>query len=130
MHLPCLGPSMLLVPGYSFLLYVWDVFSQFVQIHFQSPFLYLLLLGFLLCVHWHASYYPIGLLYCFHFFKIWLSVCCSDWLISIILSPRSFIHSYALFIQLFITFSSGFVSVSEFCNFSWLLLIVSSFLLQ
>ena len=30
-------------------------------------------------VDWHALYYPIGLLHCFSFFFIWLSVSCSDW---------------------------------------------------
>ena len=55
-------------------------------------------------------------LYCFHFF-FWLSICCSDWMISINLSFRSLIHSSALFILLFTAFSSAFVSVNEFLIF-------------
>ena len=58
------------------------------------------------------------------FFFIWLSVCCPDWVISIILSSRSLIRSSALFILLFIAFRSAFVSVNEFSNFSWFLFIV------
>ena len=67
-----------------------------------------------------------SLLYCVHFF-IWLSVCCSDWVISIILSSKSRIYPCALFILLFTTFSSAFMSANEFSNFSWLLLLLASF---
>ena len=45
---------------------------------FSIHFIFVLLLGVLLCIHWHALYYPICLIYCFHFFCICLSVCCSD----------------------------------------------------
>ena len=51
-------------------------------------------------------------------------------MISIILSSRSLIHSSALFILLFIAFSSAFISVNEGSNFSWFLFIVSSSFLQ
>ena len=43
------------------------------------------LLVAILLVDLHALYYPIGLLYCFHFFFfIWIYVFCSDWIISIL----------------------------------------------
>ena len=61
------------------------------------------------------------------FFFIWVSFCCSNWVISIILSSRS---SSALFILLFIAFSSAFISSNEFSNFSGLLTASSSFLQQ
>ena len=71
--------------------------------------------------------YSIGLLYFFYyFFKCVFFVCCSIWVIYIILSFRSFILSSALFILLLFAFSSAFLSANEFYNFSWLLLIVSS----
>lgn len=50
--------------------------------------------------------------------------CCSNWVISIILSSRS---SSALFILLFIAFSSAFISSNEFSNFSGLFTASSSF---
>ena len=61
------------------------------------------------------------------FFFIWVSFCCSNWVISIIPSSRS---SSALFILLFIAFSSAFISSNEFSNFSGLLTASSSFLQQ
>ena len=61
------------------------------------------------------------------FFFIWVSFCCSNWVISIILSSRS---SSALFILLFMAFSSAFISSNEFSNFSGLLTASSSFLQQ
>ena len=62
-------------------------------------------------------------------FFIWFSVCCSVWVISIILSSMSLIRSSALFILVLIAFSSVCVSASEFSSFSWLFLIFySSFL--
>lgn len=58
------------------------------------------------------------------YFSVSPSVSCSDWMISIILSSRSLTHSSALFILLFIAFSSAFILANEFSNFSWLLLII------
>ena len=69
------------------------------------------------------SYRSLVLLSCFF---IWLSVCCPDWVMSIILSSRLLIRSSALFILLFRAFNSACISASEFYNFSWLLLIFSS----
>ena len=63
------------------------------------------------------------------FFKICLSVCCSDWTVSIILSSRSFIHS-ALFSLIAIAFSLVFISALGLSNFDWFLYIISSSLLQ
>ena len=51
-------------------------------------------------------------------------------MISVILSSRSLICFSALFILLFIAFSSAFVSASEFSNFSWFFFIVFSSFLQ
>ena len=51
-------------------------------------------------------------------------------MISINLSSKSLIRSSALFILLFIVFSSVFISADEFSSFSWLLFIFSSSFLQ
>ena len=56
-------------------------------------------------------------------FFIWFSVCCPDWVISIILSYKSLICSSALFIMLFSAFNSVCISANEFSNFSMFLLI-------
>ena len=61
---------------------------------------------------------------------IWFSVWCSDWVISIILSSKSPIHSSVLFILLFSAFNSACNTENEFSNFSWLLLIFSSSFLK
>ena len=89
-----------------------------------------LLTEFLLCVDWLTLYCSIGLLYFFHVFVIWFSVCCTDWVISIFLSSKSLIHSSALFILLFSAFSSVSISGNEFPYFSMLLIIFSSSLLK
>ena len=60
------------------------------------------------------------------FLLIWLSIFCPYWVIAIILSFRSIVRSFALFILLSIAFSSASVSPNEFSNFSWFLFIVSS----
>ena len=56
-----------------------------------------LILFFLLeplqCECWHFLCYTIDLVCCFVFIFICLSVCCSDWVISIILSSRSLMLS-------------------------------------
>ena len=91
-----------------FLPKIWGIFSQnFLQIYFQFPFVFLLLLGSLLYEDWHALYYPISLrLLSFFYLSVF---CCPDWVINIILSSMSLIHSSALFLLLFITFSSVFI---------------------
>ena len=63
-------------------------------------------------------------------FFIWFYVYCPDWVISIILSSKSLIHSSALFILLFIAFSSVSNSANEFSSFSYFLLIFSSSFLK
>ena len=40
----------------------------------------LLLLESLFCIDWHTLNYPIGLLYCFHFFFFYLTLCLLFWL--------------------------------------------------
>ena len=63
------------------------------------------------------------------FFLIWLSVFCPGWVISIILSSKSLIHSSALFILLFNAFNSACNSANGFYIFSKLFhIIYSSFL--
>ena len=61
-------------------------------------------------------------------FFIWLSVCCPDGVISIILSSRSLIHYSALFIMLLIGFSSAFISANEYSNRSWFFVVLYFFL--
>uniref|UniRef100_A0A4X1UK17 Uncharacterized protein n=1 Tax=Sus scrofa TaxID=9823 RepID=A0A4X1UK17_PIG len=73
------------------------------------------------------SHRSIILLSCFF---IWFSVCCPDWVISIILSSTSLIRSSELFILFFIALSSVCISANEFSSFSWLLLILSSSFLK
>ena len=52
------------------------------------------------------TYYSMGLIYCLHiFFFFHLSVCYSDWVVSMILSSSLLIHSSALFSWLFIAFA-------------------------
>ena len=73
--------------------------------------------------------YPIDLICCFgsHYC---LSVCCFNWVTSIILSSRSLVHSSILFNLLFIAFSSVFISAIKLVNFDWFLFIVSTSLLK
>ena len=60
------------------------------------------------------SNYPRGLAYCFRFFFFTcLSVCCCDWIISIVLAFGSLVHSSVLFSLLLIAFSSVFVLANE-----------------
>ena len=105
-------------------LYIWKVFSHnFFKYIFQSPFLFLFLLEFLLS---HRS-----LILLFRFFFSFCFLCCPDWVSPIILSSKSVIHSSALFILLFNSFNSPCISANEFTHFSWFLLIFSnSFLKQ
>ena len=105
----CLGPSVLPASWYLFSL-IWNIFRQFLWIYFQSIFLFLLLLEFLLFIGWPALSYLIDLLYCFHVFSI-VFVFCPDWEIAMVLSSKSLIHSSTLFILLFIASSS--VCISE-----------------
>lgn len=58
---------MLLISGYLFPLGLGNFQPQFLQIHVQSPFLFLLL-EILVCIDWDGLYYPVGFLYCFPFF--------------------------------------------------------------
>ena len=58
-------------------------------------------------------------------FFIWLSIYYSDWVISIILSFRNLICSFALFILLFNAFSSAFISAEIFPVFFFFSLLVS-----
>ena len=81
--------------------------------------------------HWQALYYPIDLLYCFHFFHFFyigfLSAVLIGWFTLFCLSEHICSASFSL---LFIAFSSAFIWATEFSNFSWLLYIVSSSFLQ
>ena len=55
--------------------------------------------------------------------EIFLSICCSNWVISITVCFRSLIHSSALFGLLFIAISSVFILARE-SNFDLLLFII------
>ena len=76
----------------------------------------------------HALCCLIDLLSCFHFFFICLSVCCSDWVISIILLSRSLIHSFALFSLVFIA-SRLFILAIELSSFDWFIFIVFAYII-
>ena len=80
----------------------------------------------LLCTDWHTLYYPIGLIYCFHFF-ICLFVCCSYWVIFIILPSRSFIHFLYHSVCYLLPFNLALISANEFSSFSWFLFIVTCY---
>ena len=111
-----------------FLLQVWEFFSHnLFKYIFDSQFSFFPS-GIPLCVDRHTLYYPTDLIYCF-FFHTCLSVCHSDWMISIILFSRSLICS-ALFSLIFMVFNLSFISAVELLNFDWLLFTVSSSLLQ
>ena len=100
-------------PGYLFSsLGLGNFQPKFRQIHFILPFLFLFLLGPLLSIGFHTLYYPIG-----------LSICCSDWVISIILSSRS-----ALLYMLFIALSSTFILANKFSNFLFFFMVSNSLL--
>ena len=86
----CLGPSMLLVPKYLFPSLGLEVFGH----NFFKCIFYPLSSFFSFWNYYYAQI-GIGLLYCFHLFKIWLSVFCSYWVISIILFSKSLILSSA-----------------------------------
>ena len=63
-------------------------------------------------------------------FSIPLLFCCSDWMISIILSSRSCICSFVLFIMLLVASWLAYISGIDLLNFDWFLFIVISSLLQ
>ena len=89
------------------------------------------LLKSLLCIDRSALYYLIGLLHCFHVFFIWFSVCCPDWIISIIMPTKPLIHSSACFILLFNAFNSACNFAKEFLKkLSWIPLTLSSSFLK
>ena len=73
-------------------------FVKFLAIISLNRFLILFfLLEPLQCECWHFLCGTIDLVCCFVFVFIYLSVCCSDWVISIILSSRSLILSSVSF---------------------------------
>ena len=112
----CLGPSVFPISCYQYPLDLENFQPGFLQMYFQSAFLFLLPLESVLCINLPALYYPIGLIF-LSFFSIWFSVCCPDWVISIILCSTSLILSSALFIQVFIAFPSVCISANEFSSF-------------
>ena len=130
----CLGlsylePSVLPIAEYLFpSLGLGSFWPKFLEIHCQSPFpspsgipiMYRLANFILSC----RSLTLLSL------FFIWLFVCCPDWVISIIVSSGSLMHSSALFILLFIAFSSALILVNQLSNFSCFLFIVSISFLQ
>ena len=117
---------MLSIPGYLFPSLGWEVFNLNYFKNLLLPFS-LSSSGIPLMYKWHALYYPIDFLNCFHFI-FYMVFCLLLWLTNFHYSVfRITILFSALFILLFITFSSAFILANEFSNFSWLLLIVSSY---
>lgn len=81
----------------------------------------------LLCTDWHTLYYPIGLIYCFHFFFI-LSFCLLLLLGDFHCSTFQIIYSFSVsFSLLFIAFNLALISANEFSSFSWFLFIVTCY---
>lgn len=77
----CLELSVLSRHAYVFYSLSLESFqTQFLQIHFLSPSLSLLLLESLVCVGYHVIYYPIDLICSFHFFFFHLFFCLLFWL--------------------------------------------------
>ena len=66
----------------------------------------------------------------FIFFFTCLYMWCSDWMIFVILSSRSLIHSSVSFSLLFIASGLVFILPIELSNFGWFVFIVSKSLLQ
>ena len=69
---------------------------------------------------------PIDLIFCFIslFFVFHLSLCCSDLVISIILSSRSLVYSSLLFCWLFIASRVPFISEIDLSISDWALFVV------
>ena len=93
------------------------------------PLLFLLLLEFLLRKDWPTFYYTVSLIW-LSSFSIWFSFCSPVWLIAIVLSSTSLIHSSALFILVLTALSSICISANEFFGFAWLLLMFSHSILR
>lgn len=102
------NPLCFLYLNICFLDYIWEVFSHDFFKYIFSPLFSFFSFQNPDYVQTGTLYIiPIGLSYCFHFFPpIWLSVCYSDWLLTIILSFISLILSSALFILPLAQFSS------------------------
>ena len=124
----CLGVGLygfilfgILCVSYTCITVSFFMFGKFSAIISSNTFLIsslsLLLLESLLCIGWHVFYYPIGHLRCFKFFFICLTVCCSDWVISIILSSRWLTHSSVSLSWLFIASRLVFISAVELSIF-------------
>lgn len=108
----------------------WSFQPWFLKIHCQPP-LFSLLLKTLFCVGQYALLYPIYLIYCF-LFKIFLSICCSERVIFIIVSYRSLIFYSVLLITAAHCFPVFFflISAIELSVFFWFIFLVSSSLLH
>ena len=116
------GPLCFLYLYTCFLLYIWKLFSHNFFKYILNP-LSLFFLESLLCIDWHALYYPIDGSYCFlFFFFIWFSLCSPDLVISILLSSKSLICSSALFFLLVNAFNSAFVSLQRIQDNSYFFL--------
>ena len=102
-----LGTSVLPVSEYCFLLCVWEVYGHnFFKYIFIQFSLYFLAGNTIICrlAQFILSHRSHMLHSYFFLFFICLSVCCSNWVISIILSSGPLIHSYALFSALYCLF--------------------------
>ena len=110
-----------------FLLEVWEFFSHYFFKYIFDPLLSLLSFWHLYFSCFILSHKSRMLL---SFVFICLSVCCSDWVISIILFSRSLTCSSVLLSLVFTASRLVFISAMELSNFDWFLFIVSSFLLE
>ena len=126
---PCLGALWASFPCISVSSFQLGEFPAIVSSNMFLIPISLLFLEPLLCIGCHALHYPIDLACCFHFF-LHLSVCCSDRVISIILSSRALIHSSASFNLLFIAFRLVFILAIELSNFDLFLFMIYSSLIQ
>ena len=88
--------------------------SNMFSIPFSSPSGIPVLRRLVLFILSHRS---LILLSCFF---IGFSVCCPDWVTSVIISSKSLIHSSASFLVLFSIFKSAWVSTNEFSNLFFL----------
>ena len=107
-----------------FLLQVWDVFSHnFIKDMFNPLLSLLLLLGYLMLSQWSLKLFPLR--------KMFFSFCCSDCVLSIILSSSWLMCSSISSCLLFIPFNVLFFHLSYCILQFWLdLFILSSSLLK
>lgn len=129
----CLVPSLLPFHGYLFPGYLFSRFENFLPIvspnAFSVPFSLPSLSG--LPTKCRMAHCLLSCTSCMllSFFKIYLSVCCSVWVVFITLSFRSLVCS-SLFIGCSLLLAWFFISAIVLCNFDWFFFMVACSLLQ